>query len=266
MEKLNRIIKGVPCMLVCAAIFSPVHAAVLFQGNATGSFSNPLAASGSYSRVWNHDAGPAYWYASTFDWGTVEHKTVCGGGQCQMMPVPLSGSSQLLFDGAGSDVGDARYQVGLGPVFSLGMLKYTNMPTYFSDGVTGVDLSVNVNFGNLNMSRSFTYHAAIDNTWNGPGNTPDTVSFSGVPSPFQFDYAGNHYRFSLLGFSSDGGATFANSFTVDEGQFVRAELYGRFENAGAGEVTAVPVPGALGVFGSGLIGLLGAARRARRNG
>lgn len=258
------IIKGwAPCIALCAIVSAPTQAAVQFQGNAIGSFSNALAGAGDYTKIWNHDAGPAYWYASTFEWGTVVSKTNCVNGQCQSIPQPLTGSSQLAFDGTGSDAGDAGYQAGLGSVFSLGTLKYTNMPTYFSQGVHGVDLSVGVGFGNLNTMRAFNFHAAINNTWNVPGDIPDTVSLSGLSSPFQFAYAGNNYRFSLLGFSNDGGATFNNNFTVAEGQFIKTQLYGRFDMAAVDNMP-VPVPAALGLFGSGLIGLIGLGRRGKR--
>lgn len=251
----------IPCIALCAIVSAPAQAAVQFQGNAIGSFSNSIAGTGDYTKIWNHDAGSAYWYAATYEWGTVGFKTNCLNGQCQTIPQPLTGSSQLAFDGIGSDAGDAGYQAGLGSVFSLGTLKYTNMPTYFSQGVNGVDLSVGVGFGNLNTSRVFNFRAAINNTWNVPGDNPDTVSLSGFSSPFQFSYAGNNYRFSLLGFSSNGGASFNNSFTIGEGQFIKTQLYGRFDTV---EMEPVPVPAALGLFASGLIGLVGLGHRSRR--
>lgn len=258
--------KWAPCIALCAIVSAPAQSAVLFQGNAIGSFSNPLAGAGDYTKIWNHDAGPAYWYASTFEWGTVGSKKSCANGQCQNIPLPQTPSSQLAFDGIGSDAGDSGYTASLGSVFSLGTLKYTNMPTYFSEGVAGVDFSVGVRFGNLNAMQSFTYHAVIDNTWNVPANNPDTVAFSGPISPFQFSYAGNNYQFSLLGFSNDGGATFNNTFTVGEGQFIKTQLYGRFDTAMVAVPSnmPVPVPAALGLFGSGLIGLFGLGRRFKR--
>lgn len=256
MERQIRLIMLLVLFAVCTV---GAQAAMLFQGNAEGSFSSPLAGAGDYTKIWNHDVGPRYWYASTFEWGTVASRTSCADGRCQGMPLPQTGSSLLAFDGVGSDAGEAGYKVGLGTLFSLGIFRYVNMPTYFSEGVTGVDFTVDAGFANLNTRKPFTYHASIDNTWNAPNNAPDTVALSGTPAPFIFTYGGQAYQFSMLGFSRNGGASFESSFTVNEGQSIKAGLYGRFDLAAASPVS-VPVPSALWLFSSGLV-LVGTSLR-----
>lgn len=257
MERQIRLIMLLVLFVVCA---TSAQAAVLFQGNAEGLFSNPSAWAWDYTKIWNHDGGLAYWYASTFEWGTVASRTSCVDGRCQSIPLPQTGSSLLAFYGAGSDAGEAGYKAGLGIPFSLGIFKYINKPTYFSEGVTGVDFTVDVSFSNLNTRKLFAYHASIENTWNAPYNTPDTVTvaLSGTPAPFMFTSGGQSYQFSMLGFSRNSGASFDASFTVNEGHSIKTSLYGRFDFANANPVS-VPVPSALWLLGSGLV-LVGASR------
>lgn len=249
---MKRQIRLIMLLVLYAVCTAGTQAAVLFQGDAEGSFSNPLDGAEDYTKIWNYDVGPSYWYASTFEWGTVGSKAICANARCRNIPLPQTGSSQLAFDGAGSDAGETGYKVGLGTPFSLGVFKYINMPTYFSEGVAGVDFTVDVSFANLNTSKPFTYHALIENTWNAPNNAPDTVALSGTPVPFMFTSGGQAYRFSMLGFSRNGGASFDTSFTVNEGQSIKAGLYGRFDLATTSPAS-VPVPSALWLFGSGLL-------------
>lgn len=255
---MKRQIRLIMLLVLFAVCTAGAEAAVLFQGNAEGLFSSPLAGAGDYTKIWHHDAGPAYWYAATFEWGSVGAKASCANGRCRNIPLPQTGSSLLAFDGVGSDAGEAGYKAGLGTAFSLGVLKYVNMPTYFSEGVAGVDFTVDAGFANLDVRKQFTYHASIENTWNVPGNAPDTVTLSGAPAPFTFTSGGQSYRFSLLGFSHNGGTSFDDSFTVNEGKSIKAGLYGRFDLAAAGPVF-VPVPSALWLLGSGLV-LIGTGR------
>lgn len=262
MKRVNRIIKWTPCVLLCVAAFSPAQAAVVFHGSATGSFSHPLAGAGDYSKIWNHDAGPAYWYASTFEWGTVASKKSCVNGQCRNIALPQTGSSLFAFDGIGSDAGESGYSIGIGRVFSLGTFKYLNMPTFFSEGVTGVDLTIDVGFNTLGLSKSFTYRASIDNTTNFPTDVPDLAMLSSLSAPFLFSQDGQAYKFSLLGFSTNGGESYVSSFLVDEKRFIKANLYGRFDYASVTETTAVPVPAAWGLLSLGLLGFSTLARKA----
>lgn len=256
---MKRQIRLIMLLVLFAGCTAGAQAAVLFQGNAEGSFSSPLAGAGDYTKIRNHDVGPKHWHAATFKWGSAGAKARCANGRCRNIPLPQTGSSQLAFDGVGSDAGETGYKVGLGMPFSLGVFKYVNLPTFFSEGVTGVDFTVAVSFANLDVRKQFTYHASIENTWNTPNNVPDTVALSGAPVPFMFTSGGQSYRFSLLGFSRNGGAGFDDSFTVNEGQSIKAGLYGRFDLASANPAS-VPVPSALWLFGSGLA-LIGTGRR-----
>lgn len=264
MKRVNRIIKWTPYVWLCVAACSPAQASVAFQGRATGAFSHALTGTVDYSKIWNHDAGSAYWYASTFEWGTVASRKNCANGQCQNVPLPQTGSSLFAFDGIGSDAGEGGYATGVGRTFSLGTFKYQNMPTYFSEGVTGVDLTIDIGFNALGLSKAFTYRATIDNTANFPADVSDRATLTSMLSPFVFSHDGQAYKFNLLGFSTNGGESYASSFLVDENRFVKANLYGRFDYAASNEVASVPVPAALGLLGYGLLGLLGFGCRAKQ--
>lgn len=249
------------CFFLCAVTAEPVHA-VVFKGKATGSFGNVMSGAGDYTAVKNHDAGPLYWYSSTFEWGTVATKESCINGQCQNVPIPQTGSSLFAFDGIGSDAGESGYSAPLGQAFSLGSFKYLNLPTHHSSGVTGVDFTVNASFQGLGLNTPFTYHFAIDNTNNVPNNVADTATLTGQPGAFNFTSGGQAYTFSLLGFSTNGGSDFQSSFVVNEGQFVKANLYGRFDAASASNPTSVPVPAAWGLLSLGLLGFSTLAHKA----
>jgi hypothetical protein len=101
----------------------------------------------------------------------------------------------------------------------------------------------------------------IDNTWNAPDNAPDTVALNGMPAPFVFTSGWQFYRFSVLGFSRNGGVALDDSFKVSEEQFIKAGLYGHDLAA----TNSVPIPAALWLFGSGLAGIglagIGTSRR-----
>jgi hypothetical protein len=192
------------CLALCVINMASAQASMAFQGN---------------------DAGPAFWYASTFKGGT------------------------------------AGYKAGIGTYFWLGVPKRPSMPAYFSPGVTGADFTIDVGFWNLNAIKPFTFHALIDNTWNAPDNAPDTVALNGMPAPFVFTSGWQFYRFSVLGFSRNGGVALDDSFKVSEEQFIKAGLYGHDLAA----TNSVPIPAALWLFGSGLAGIglagIGTSRR-----
>ena len=91
------------CIFSCVAASVPAHAAVVFHGNAVGSFSNPLSDADDYVLIDNRDAGTKKSDAATFKWGTISAKLACvGDGDCQVVPKPKSGSSLFAFDGVGA--------------------------------------------------------------------------------------------------------------------------------------------------------------------
>lgn len=258
-----------PCLALCVVISSPAQATVLFQGNAIGSFSNAEFGANDYIAINNRDAGAKRADAASFAWGTVSAKLSCvGDGGCEVLPKPKSGSSQLSFDGVGSDAREKGYSAKLGKAFSLGAFEYVNRSVHFAEGVTGVDFSVDVGFKNIALTKPFSYHISIDNTPDSPADMPDMISLTDTPSPFSFISGGNAYQFSLLGFSLDHGASFENSFSVNEGRSIKAALYGRFDPATASipspTTTPVPLPAAFWLLGSGLVGLFGLGRQVRK--
>ncbi len=65
------------------------------------------------------------------------------------------------------------------------------------------------------------------------------------------------YTFTLLGFSTDGGTTFANEFVTEEGEVNTASLYFDYS------VSVVPLPAAGWLLLAGLGGLAAVGRRRK---
>lgn len=250
MQRVNRIIKWAPCILLCVAAFSPAQAAVVFQGGATGAFSHSLAGTGGYSKIWN-------WYTSTFEWGAVKSKTSCVKGQCQNIPLPRAGSSLFAFSGIGSDGSESGYTTGLGRVFSFSAFNYLNLPISFPGGTTGMGLAMDVGLNARGVSKSFTYRESFFSTTNSLADVPGLAMFPGLSAPFDSSHDWQTYNFSLESYTS--------SFFVDDKRFIRLDQYSRFDYILMNETTAVPVPAALGLLGSGLVGLLGLGYRTKQS-
>ena len=223
--------------LCFAGIFATASAhATTFSGNAIGSWLNVDSSDPSdvYS-VTNSDAGAT----AVFDWG---------------VGVPGSFSSQFVFDGVGSD-GAPLWTTSDETAFKVGDFSYRNGATYYSFGITGVDLGLAVTMvAPLGMAQNYTFDFHITNTPNNTGNPVldgDIVTVTSAFSPTTFNYLGATYTLALLGFSTDSGATITSNFSSPEGANASAGVYAKITS----QIPSVPEPGMLGLLSVGCLAM-----------
>jgi len=140
-------------------------------------------------------------------------------------------SSRFQFDGASGDVGLPTTSSLL---INLGSFDYTNLETVLVGETVNVDLAP----------------TAFDDDSMRVVNTPESIFFNNE---------GVDYELAMLGFSTDGGNSFATVFDLAEGRALNLGIYAELNR-----VSAVPVPAAVWLFGSALIGLVGITRRSRK--
>ena len=156
--------------------------------------------------------------------------------------------SHFWFNGTGSVGGNSATEITYGEAFSLGSFTYTNEPTHLSGGLVEIDFQMDMQIDGIGLL-PVEYRIGIDNTVNPLG---DTATLLSTPDSIAFNMGGAQYLMEFHGFSRDSGASFETYADLAEGQQTTAEIYA--------SITAVPVPAALWLFGSGLIGLAGLAR------
>ncbi len=148
--------------------------------------------------------------------------------------------------------------------FAIGDFYYQNGSTFYSTGINGVKLSINLTLTAPVVEEViFDCNFALINTPNRTGNPyidGDIVTVATTASPVTFTYLGNDYALNLLGFSSDGGTTIRTDFSSPEGMSQTAQLMASIVTA---EPANIPEPGILSLFILGLssIGSLALLRR-----
>ena len=177
---------------------------------------------------------------------------------------PIDQSSYFTFDGNGSNTGSPRGSTTLNNLFSLGTFTYYNSLTR-QDKIYGVDFGINMNITGYGPA-SLLFHMLITDTVdnNNALASADTVRIANMAdyaNPFTFTVSGQQYNFQLMGFSRDGGNTFESMATSLENTSTTAQIYGKIT-----AVTPVPVPAAAWLLISGVVGLLGFAKRKRATG
>jgi len=162
--------------------------------------------------------------------------------------------SHFWFNGTGSVDGSSATTISYGEAFSLGSFTYTNERTILSGGMVEIDFQIDISLDGMDLL-PVEYRIGIDNTSNPFG---DTASLLTYPNNLFFTMDNVEYLLEFNGFSRDGGESFETSAELAEGAQTTAEIF-----ATISAVSAVPVPAAFWLFGSGLIGLVGLARRKK---
>lgn len=249
-SRLSRLILALGLIPVSLSVTAGSISTSFFDGMVYGQFLNPDSGYHDYVSVENNDLGHG---ASVFEWG-------CTSYQCQAG----SQHSGFSFDGVGSDPGEAGFEANLGEVFSLGAFSYSNMPTYHSESVYGVDFNLGMNIHGVDYS--YLYMFDILNTPNSSNPADDYIallSLSATDSfnPYKLKFNGDKYELELLGFSSDGGSSFSNAIWLEERSVFSSELYARINPINP---SPVPLPAAAWLFMTGLVSLIGLARKKRQ--
>ncbi len=207
-----------------------------------GSFENPgFSDPSSLHSLFNNDQGsdvilPA---VAEFGWG---------------IDFDSGRSSRFQFDGAS---GDAGLPTDSSLLINLGSFSYSNLPTVLVGDTVTVDLDLTVDVPDFGQT-SFNYGLEVTNTSN-TSSVPDSMRVVNTPDSFVFNVEGFDYELAMLGFSADGASNFATVFDLAEGGELKMGIYAQLDR-----VSAVPVPSAVWLFGSALIGLVGVARRTRK--
>ncbi|EMR12495.1 hypothetical protein MPL1_09922 [Methylophaga lonarensis MPL] len=212
--------------------------AAFFEGSTSGTFTNPAGAANM--QVTGEGT-------NTLQWGEGAFLGSCFLGFCWG---PTSNPSLLSFNGQGfaTDV-DQQFQVG--------SMYFYNGTIYAGTEASSVDFNLTFDFVAPNaFQETFSYNFALDNTVNPQG---DTVTVLTAAPEYFYTFEGNDYYFELLGFSY-GGQVFDTIFAKElKGKTVK--LLGQFTSI----PSEVPLPAAVWLFGSGLMGFMAFRRRAKAN-
>ena len=131
--------------------------------------------------------------------------------------------------------------------FAVGNLTYFNGQTFSGTHVSSVPLSIQLNLTQpAQAQRQFEYTFGFDLTPNTDlDGSADRLLVSDNPAAQTFAFDQAVYSLSLLGFSADGGATFARSFQVPEEMTTSSQLYAQIKQISPEHATdkpTVPLP------------------------
>lgn len=222
--------------------------AATFQGSTSGVFENPTGPSGMVT------TGEG---TNQFTWGegAYSHTSlqICGF-LCFQPVAQYHDPSKLTYTGE-------SFNTDVNNQFVAGSLNFYNGIINSGTQAESVDFLLTIDFSLPSVfSETFTYGFSLDNTTNPNGDT--TTFLNSVPTYF-YSHAGNDYYFELLGFGifdKKGNLTsLTNEIFAREGKGKTAQLIGQFTSM----PSEVPLPAAVWLFGSGLMGFMAMRRRAK---
>lgn len=241
-----------------SALAGGVLVSVLFSASAqafsvdvTGAFTNPSASRPDYfffRHILNQDNAAAPPRNLPSNLGAPGNAVSYFGWGIDVIDSVISNEiiqSHFWFNGTGSAGGAPTASIGEGTPFSLGTFTYTNEQTLLSGGLVEIDFQMDISIDGLLLA-PVSYRLEIDNTSNSLPDPTDTARLISGPSDVPFSLAGIDYVLGFEGFSRDNGLTFETSATLPEGAQTSADIY-----ASITRVSAVPVPAAAWLFGSG---------------
>ncbi len=227
-------------LIITLSLASLTANSAIFQGGSSGSFVNPTGESAIVT------TGEG---TNQFTWGTPSGTD--------------AHSSSLGYIGGTFDVNE-------NDSFVFGTLNYSNGTISDGTGANSIDLSVGLNFITpLEIVEDFTFNLGLINTSNtsDANSSADIVNFDNSVPTNLFNYEGTDFTLEFLGFGTlnGGGFTVEDSFRVLENDSATVDLVGRITSTPDTSVlppSAVPVPAAVWLFGSGILGLIGMRKKA----
>lgn len=139
--------------------------------------------------------------------------------------------------------------------FSIGDLAFFNGQTFDGTNVSSVPLNIELGLNAIPQSRyPFQYQLAFDLTLNNTENydsEADSLAILDTTRIQSFDFEQNTYELNLLGFSQDGGQTFARSLQVSEDQTASSTLFAQITLAAIDSnrpPTDIPEPALLSTY------------------
>jgi hypothetical protein len=223
-------------------VASVTASAATFQGNTSGTFENPTGPSGMVTTGVGTDS---------FTWGQGTTKYLQGTTKYLLgfIPVGQNAPSSLTYS-------DTNFNANVDQTFTAGYLNFYNGTIYSGTQANSVDLSLTLNFTSPSaFTETFSYGFSLENVVNPTGDT--TTFLSSMPTKF-YSYAGTDYYFELLGFSKNGVDLLDHIF-LEEGKKGKVKLLGQF----TAMPSEVPLPAAVWLFGSGLMGFMAMRKRAK---
>lgn len=147
--------------------------------------------------------------------------------------------------------------------FALGKLLFDNQTGQGSPGVLDTLLSISVTFDDLPNALNWDYKLSLSEYEGRSGKYGDLLNLSGEIFSYKFETEAGRFRFGLLGWSQDEGQTYIDHLRVGDYDLDKLKLFGVINPYGGPDcnTTVVPIPAAVWLFGSGLLALLGLARK-----